>query len=84
MLIMPWRCHRVDGIGGFIVERHTTRFTPASIAACSTLSVPSTLVFTPALGELAGRDLFESSSMEDVVHTGIASAMERGSRTSPT
>ena len=33
------------------VERHTTRSTPSEIAACSTLSVPITLVFTASMGK---------------------------------
>ena len=39
------------GYAALSVERHTTLLTPASIAACRTLSVPSTFVLTACMGK---------------------------------
>ena len=39
------------GYAALSVDRHTTRSTPSSMAACSTLSVPMTLVRTASMGK---------------------------------
>ena len=39
------------GYAALSVDRHTTRDTPSSIAACSTLSVPMTFVRTASMGK---------------------------------
>ena len=39
------------GYAALSVERQTTRLTPSEMAACSTLSVPMTLVFTASMGK---------------------------------
>ena len=39
------------GYAALSVERHITFFTPASIAAVNTFSVPNTLVFTASTGK---------------------------------
>ena len=39
------------GYAALSVERHIAAFTPSSIAAVSTLSVPKTLVFTASKGK---------------------------------